>query len=142
MELSSQSLAKFMNDFNRMKLKMNVILTTQKEQEEKIKTLEGMVDRLTAENIKVNTDMRILRDEHTEVLHQMFSFEQKNTSLIKENNHLRSVNEGINQDLSTILIDRSKANHQIMVTTQANDITAEPDQNTILNACGSPMITK
>ena len=74
-ELSSQSLAKFMNDFNRMKLKMNVILTTQKEQEEKIKTLESMVDRLTAENIKVNSDMRILRDEHTEVLHQMFSFE-------------------------------------------------------------------
>ena len=74
-ELSSQSLAKFMNDFNRMKLKMNVILTTQKEQEEKIKTLESMVDRLTAENIKVNSEMRILRDEHTEVLHQMFSFE-------------------------------------------------------------------
>ena len=64
-----------MNDFNRMKLKMNVILTTQKEQEDKIKTLEGMVDRLTAENIKTNADMYILRDEHTEVLHQMFNFE-------------------------------------------------------------------
>ena len=34
-----------------------------------------MVDRLTAENVKVNTDMHILRDEHTEVLHQMFNFE-------------------------------------------------------------------
>ena len=37
--LSSQSLAKFMTDFNRMKLKMNVLLSTQKEQEEKIVTL-------------------------------------------------------------------------------------------------------
>ena len=66
---SAQSLAKFMNDFNRMKIKMNVLLTTQKEQEEKIGTLQDMVDKLTAENIKVNADMRILRDEHTEVLH-------------------------------------------------------------------------
>ena len=102
-----------------------------------------MVDRLTAENVKVNTDMHILRDEHTEVLHQMFNFEQKNSTLLRENNHLRSVNEGINQDLSTILIDRSKLNNQIMVTTQAHDISAEQnEQNTMLNACGSPLINK
>ena len=52
-----------------MKLKMNVVLSTQKQQEEKITNLQGMVDKLTSENIKANTDMRILRDEHTEVLH-------------------------------------------------------------------------
>lgn len=67
-----------------------------------------MVDRLTADNIKVNTDMRILREEHTEVLHQMFNFDKKNSDLLRENNALRSVHEGINQDLSTILVDRSK----------------------------------
>ena len=31
--------------------------------------MQSMIDRLTAENIKVNADMHILRDEHTEVLH-------------------------------------------------------------------------
>ena len=97
-----------MTDFNRMKIKMNVLLTTQKEQEDKIGNLQAMVDKLTAENIKVNADMRILRDEHTEVLHQMFNFEKKNEVLLRENNTLRSVNDGINQDLSTILVDRSQ----------------------------------
>lgn len=58
-----------MNDFNRMKMKMNTFITVQKEQEEKIKTLVGMVDRLTGENVKIHADMSILRDEHTEVLH-------------------------------------------------------------------------
>ena len=37
----------------------------------------------------------------------MFNFEKKNGELLKENNTLRSVHE-INQDLSTILVDRSK----------------------------------
>ena len=66
-----------MNDFNRMKLKMNVMLSTQKQQEEKMHTMQGMIDRLTAENVKINTDMHILRDEHTEVLHQLFNYEQR-----------------------------------------------------------------
>lgn len=70
---------------------MNVLLTNQRESDEKIKTLQGMVDRLTGENIKIQADMRILRDEHTEVLHQLFSFEKKNHDLLKENNALRSV---------------------------------------------------
>lgn len=69
---NQQTMAKFMNDFNRMKLKMNVFITTQKDQEDKILHLSDKVDRLTAENIKLNADMRIMRDEHTEVLHQLF----------------------------------------------------------------------
>ena len=40
-------------------------------------TMQGMIDRLTGENVKINTDMRILRDEHTEVLHQLFNYEQR-----------------------------------------------------------------
>ena len=50
-----------------------------RESEEKIGSLEGMVDRLFAENVKVNADMKILRDEHTEVLHSIFAYERKNT---------------------------------------------------------------
>ena len=58
--------------------------------------MQSMIDRLTAENIKFNADMHILRDEHTEVLHQLFNFDKKNGDLLRENNHLRSVHEGIN----------------------------------------------
>ena len=72
-------LAQFMHDFNRMKIKINNLLTKQRESEEKIGSLEGMVDRLFAENVKVNADMKILRDEHTEVLHSIFAYEKKNT---------------------------------------------------------------
>ena len=71
--------------------------------------------------------MTILRDEHTEVLHQMFNFEQKNSTLLRENNHLRSVNEGINQDLSTILVDRSKAIQNLI--TQPNDNSVAEHQD-------------
>ena len=53
-------------------MKINILLTKQKEGDEKIRTLEGTVDRLFAENVKINADMKILRDEHTEVLHSMF----------------------------------------------------------------------
>ena len=56
---------------------MNVLISTQKQQDEKMQNMQGMIDRLTAENIKINTDMHILRDEHTEVLHQLFNYEQK-----------------------------------------------------------------
>ena len=74
-----------MHDFNRMKLKINNLLTKQKEGDEKVRSLEGMVDRLFAENVKVNADMKILRDEHTEVLHSMFAYDRKNTLLQQEN---------------------------------------------------------
>ena len=65
-------MAQFIHDFNRMKIKINNLLTKQKESDEKIKGLEDTVDRLFAENVKTNADMKILRDEHTEVLHAMF----------------------------------------------------------------------
>ena len=65
-------MAQFIHDFNRMKMKINNLLTKQKESDEKIKGLEETVDRLFAENVKTNADMKILRDEHTEVLHAMF----------------------------------------------------------------------
>jgi len=96
-----------------------------------------MTDRLTAENCKINAEMRIMRDEHTEVLHQIFNFERKNHDLLRENNALRSVHEGINQDLSTILVDRSK------VPQQTTDISGDKGQVTILNGMmGSPNIHK
>ena len=84
----------FLTDFNRMKQKINSLLVKQKEHEDKIVNLQDMVDRLTAENTKVNSDMNILREEHTEVLHQLFTFEKRNKDLLRENNELRSIDQG------------------------------------------------
>jgi len=72
-----------------MKTKMSSVVGRVQETEERTKSLEAQVDRLTAENIKLTADMKILRDEHTEVLHNLFIFERKNNSLLHENNTLK-----------------------------------------------------
>ena len=79
-----------MHDFNRMKVKINHLMKTHKAQDDKIDQLQRTVDRLTADNVKVQTDMKILRDEHTEVLHAMFSYEKRNQELVRENSELRA----------------------------------------------------
>ena len=83
-------MAQFMHDFNRMKVKINHLMNAQRESEQRIQTLESTVGRLDAENIKLKTDMKIMRDEHTEVLHAMFSFEKRNQELLKENTEIRA----------------------------------------------------
>ena len=52
--------------------------------------------------------MRTLRDEHTEVLHQMFNFDKKNQKLARDNEHLRTLQQDINQNISEVLVTRSK----------------------------------
>ena len=74
-----------------MKIKINNLLTKQRESDEKIKGLEETVDRLFAENVKVNADMKILRDEHTEVLHAMFQQQRNTSQLNQENNTIKNI---------------------------------------------------
>ena len=47
------------------------------------------MDALKTENLKLVTDMKILRNEHQEVLNSMFSLERKNVNLQTENEALR-----------------------------------------------------
>ena len=56
-----------------------------------MKMLENKVDDLQSENIKLTSEMKLLRDEHTEVLHSMFTFEKKNQTLTAENNALKQM---------------------------------------------------
>ena len=70
--------------------------------------MTDMIDRLTIENTRVRAEMRTLRDEHTEVLHQMFNFEKKNQDLARDNEHLRTLQNDINQNISEVLVTRSK----------------------------------
>ena len=47
------------------------------------------MDALKTDNLKLVTDMKILRNEHQEVLNSMFSLERKNVNLQTENEALR-----------------------------------------------------
>ena len=49
------------------------------ENEDKTKVLEEEVERLKTENVKLSTDVKIIRSEHSEILHSLYSLEKKNT---------------------------------------------------------------
>ncbi len=48
-------------------------------QEEKTKSLEDLVEKLKTENLKLSTDVKIIRNEHSEILHSLFNLEKKNS---------------------------------------------------------------
>ena len=49
--------------------------------ENTVKTLQEDVERLKIENLKLNTDVKIIRSEHSEILHSLYSMEKKNAQL-------------------------------------------------------------
>lgn len=49
------------------------------ESEDKYRSIEDEVQMLKTENIKVSTDVKIIRNEHSEILHSLFSLEKKNS---------------------------------------------------------------
>ena len=51
------------------------------DQEEKTRDLETQVDKLNTENLKLTTDVKIIRNEHSEILHSLFTLEKKNSQL-------------------------------------------------------------
>ena len=106
-------------------MKINILLTKQKESDEKIASLEKTVDKLFAENVKINTDMKILRDEHTEVLHSMFQYEKNNSTLNQENAALKNlINSTVNQTRTEIpedsYIQSAEPNAQASMVLQTN----------------------
>jgi hypothetical protein len=46
--------------------------------ESRTNQLEITISNLNTENIQLKTEMSILRDEHTEVLHNLFNIERRN----------------------------------------------------------------
>ena len=48
------------------------------ENEEKTGHLNEEVEKLKTENIKLTTDVKIIRNEQSEVLHSLYSLEKKN----------------------------------------------------------------
>ena len=47
--------------------------------------------QLRDENLKLNTDVKIIRNEHTELLHTVHKLEHTNEQLIKENLTLKDI---------------------------------------------------
>jgi len=58
-----------LEDFNRLKRQVLDLTSLVETQAEKQRYTEQVVARLEAENVKLRAEMKILRDEHTEVLH-------------------------------------------------------------------------
>ena len=50
-------------------------------QEEKASELDQTVGKLKTENLKLSTDVKIIRNEHSEILHSIFNLEKKNAQL-------------------------------------------------------------
>ena len=63
----------------------------QQESDDQVQNLSAKVDHLTSENVKLTADMKILRDEHTEILHSLFNLEKKNQALQQENEVLKNL---------------------------------------------------
>ena len=66
---------------------MNHLMGKVKDQEQKLFDLQENVHNLTGENAKLKADMKILREEHTEVLHSMFQLEKRNQDLENRGQH-------------------------------------------------------
>lgn len=52
-------------------------------------SLEKQVERLKTENLKLTTDVKIIRNEHSEILHKIVGLDRKNALLLQENEGLR-----------------------------------------------------
>jgi predicted nuclease with TOPRIM domain len=53
-----------------------------KEYNDNIKSLTGQVNKLNDENLKLNSDIKVIRVEHSEMLHTIHKLENKNEKLI------------------------------------------------------------
>ncbi len=59
------------------------------EQNEKINFLENEVDSLKTENLKLTTDVKLIRNEHQELINTMFSIERKQMQVSTENDMIK-----------------------------------------------------
>lgn len=56
-----------------------------------INGLNSQVTHLRDENLKLNTDVKIIRSEHSELLHNVHKLGHKNEQLIQENLTLKDI---------------------------------------------------
>eukprot|EP00347_Sterkiella_histriomuscorum_P010150 403377411 len=98
----------FAKDFSLMKNKLLQLQQTVIMNEEKTQVLESNVDKLKTENLKLTTDIKIIRNEHSEILHKLISIDKRNKDLQRENEELKRLVVG-----SGLGIHRSMSNQDL-----------------------------
>ena len=53
--------------------------------------MTNQVTKLNDENLKLNSDIKVIRVEHSEMLHTIHSLEDKNNRLVDENVTLKDI---------------------------------------------------
>ncbi len=87
--LQSEAFESFANDFALMKKTILQLSHKLSQQTDRVTNLEIDVDGLKTENLKLLTDMKVLRNEHQEVLNSLFTQERRNSTLVAENEALK-----------------------------------------------------
>lgn len=79
----------FATDFTLMKKTLLQLSHKVGEQADRISGLEIDIEQVKNENLKLTTDIKIIRNEHQEVLNSMFSLERRNSNFTAENEALK-----------------------------------------------------
>ena len=81
----------------------------------------------------MNADMKILRDEHTEVLHSMFQYEKNNATLNQENEALKNIiGTAVNQSRQEVAEEMSYIQQNGEPNVHAS-MTSQNNNNSHLN---------
>ena len=62
-----------------MKNKILSLQTKLKDNEDRTANLQDDMEKLKVENVKLTTDVKIIRSEQSEILHTLYSLEKKNS---------------------------------------------------------------
>ena len=74
-----------------MKKKFLEMQASMSEHLDNIAGLNQKVSRLQDENTVLNADVKVIRNEHSEMVHKVYDLEKKNQSLVHENLTLKDL---------------------------------------------------
>ena len=87
--MNSEAFEAFATDFALLRKTVMSLQTKLSEQSERIHSLENEVDILKTENLKLTTDVKLIRNEHQELINTMFSLERKHQLISTENEMIK-----------------------------------------------------
>jgi uncharacterized coiled-coil DUF342 family protein len=88
---SSDAVVQFSKEFDLMRKKFGEMHNEMINYKQNIQGLNSQVTQLRDENLKLNTDVKVIRTEHNDVLYTVRKLETKNQQLIKENLTLKDI---------------------------------------------------
>ena len=87
--MNSEAFEAFATDFALLRKTVVCLQTKISEQNEKINFLENEMDQMKTENLKLTTDVKLIRNEHQELINTMFSIERKQVQMSTENDMIK-----------------------------------------------------